>query len=382
MARKKYALVLSGGGFKGAYQLGALRFIKEHWKAITGTDGSMQFDIIAGVSVGALNGVLIASGQFDILESIWKLVRENGGKEIYESGYVSNDGKIKLVFDQLKQDLAPNFKVNAGLLAKSAWGGVKHIFSKKSPGFFDTVLKDVEKEINTNFPKFKALATNKPLEDKLNLYVDLANIPATTTYLCGVVSLTDGLYYALSNEEFTNNYDFVQAILASTAMPVIWPPTPAINVQNPSRTITNSVDGGIRNTSPLGDVVNYINKDLDENDYEVIIINCNSGYISPMADAKWNIADIALRTLTEITLAEIFNSDVQEFLKINELVEQARTGNVTLQYKGDVLKQFSYTLIQPDKEELGDTLDSRTVTIDERELLGYMHAERAFGLVT
>jgi hypothetical protein len=31
MAKTKYALVLSGGGFKGAFQLGALNYMKEHW---------------------------------------------------------------------------------------------------------------------------------------------------------------------------------------------------------------------------------------------------------------------------------------------------------------------------------------------------------------
>ena len=207
--------------------------------------------------------------------------------------------------------------------------------------------------------------------------MDLKHIPESTLFLCGLVSLNDGLYYALSQKDFTDNNDFIQAILASTAMPVIWPPAPIISAQNPVRTIGNSVDGGIRNTSPLGDVVNQINMDTSESPYEVIIINCNSGYISPI-NAQWNIADIALRTLTEITLAEIFNNDVQEFLKINDLVAQARKGNIDHRFKGDTLKQFSYKLIQPDREELGDTLDSRTATIDERELLGYAHAQKVF----
>ncbi|MBL7728612.1 MAG: patatin-like phospholipase family protein, partial [Dinghuibacter sp.] len=31
MQKTKYALVLSGGGFKGAFQLGALNYLKDHW---------------------------------------------------------------------------------------------------------------------------------------------------------------------------------------------------------------------------------------------------------------------------------------------------------------------------------------------------------------
>ena len=43
------ALVLSGGGAKGSYQLGV-------WKALR--ELNIKFDIITGTSVGALNGAL------------------------------------------------------------------------------------------------------------------------------------------------------------------------------------------------------------------------------------------------------------------------------------------------------------------------------------
>lgn len=46
--KHKYALVLSGGGFKGAFQTGALNYMRENWKTITGEDKEMHFDIIAG----------------------------------------------------------------------------------------------------------------------------------------------------------------------------------------------------------------------------------------------------------------------------------------------------------------------------------------------
>src|SRR5690606_8908634 len=111
---------------------------------------------------------------------------------------------------------------------------------------------------------------------------------------------------ALSDKSFDNDDDFAAAILASSAMPVIWPPVPKVAVQETEQVIQNAIDGGLRNTSPLRDVVDFIDQDPSGAPYEVWIINCNSGYIVP-ADRQWNIADIALRALTEITLAEIFN---------------------------------------------------------------------------
>ena len=51
-----YGLVLAGGGAKGAYQMGA-------WKALR--EMNISFDAIAGVSIGSINGALIAAGDFE-----------------------------------------------------------------------------------------------------------------------------------------------------------------------------------------------------------------------------------------------------------------------------------------------------------------------------
>jgi predicted acylesterase/phospholipase RssA len=63
---KKVGLVLSGGGFKGAYQIGV-------WKALTDPRiGITQFHSIAGTSVGALNGFLVANGNIQDAEEVWR----------------------------------------------------------------------------------------------------------------------------------------------------------------------------------------------------------------------------------------------------------------------------------------------------------------------
>ena len=69
--KTKFALVLSGGGFNGAFQVGALKYISENWKAISGLDTPMKFDIISGVSTGAINGALVAMNELDLLHNLW-----------------------------------------------------------------------------------------------------------------------------------------------------------------------------------------------------------------------------------------------------------------------------------------------------------------------
>ena len=53
---KPYGLILAGGGAKGAYQIGAWRALREL---------GITFEAIAGVSIGAINGALIAQGDYD-----------------------------------------------------------------------------------------------------------------------------------------------------------------------------------------------------------------------------------------------------------------------------------------------------------------------------
>ena len=70
-ARPKIGLVLSGGGARGAYEVGVLRYIRERLK------GDNRIDIITGSSIGAVNGAYIAAtadrprAQGRLLARVW-----------------------------------------------------------------------------------------------------------------------------------------------------------------------------------------------------------------------------------------------------------------------------------------------------------------------
>lgn len=71
-ARQKAGLVLSGGGARGAYQVGVLKALAEL------APGPVPFGVITGVSVGAINAAVIAEGADDFpgaarkLETLWR----------------------------------------------------------------------------------------------------------------------------------------------------------------------------------------------------------------------------------------------------------------------------------------------------------------------
>ncbi len=73
MIYKKYGLVLAGGGGKGAYQIGA-------WKALR--EMRISFDAIAGVSIGSINGALIAAGDMKKAIDFWHNVSVKKGIKI------------------------------------------------------------------------------------------------------------------------------------------------------------------------------------------------------------------------------------------------------------------------------------------------------------
>lgn len=61
--KNPYALVLGGGGGKGAFQIGALRALEEM---------RIEFEAVSGASVGALNAALVAMGDMDRAEELWR----------------------------------------------------------------------------------------------------------------------------------------------------------------------------------------------------------------------------------------------------------------------------------------------------------------------
>lgn len=56
------ALVLEGGGAKGAYQVGVYQALRE---------AGMDFDAFIGVSIGSLNGAMFAQGKPELCRKLW-----------------------------------------------------------------------------------------------------------------------------------------------------------------------------------------------------------------------------------------------------------------------------------------------------------------------
>lgn len=291
---KKTALILSGGGAKGAFQVGAEKYARE----VKG----YRWDLIAGVSVGALNGAMLAAHKYSPLLELWN----NLTRDQVLTGGFNLLSVIKLLFG-----------------ARSFYG-------------------------------------NEPLRQLLEQEFDPQQIK--TDLRIGAVSLISGEYV-----QFTGSDPHLRdALLASTVIPIVWTPLDV------SPHYKSMVDGGVRNISPLGDV-------LDDDPDEIVIINCNPQAPIPLDGPPENILDIGLRTL-DIMTNELFVNDLGEFIRINHLVKEAAAYGLTLHNpkNGKPYKYFDHKIIEP-LEPLGDTLDFSQTSIQRSLKLGVRRAREVLG---
>jgi NTE family protein len=82
-----FGLALGGGGSKGAFQIGA-------WQAFR--ELGLQFDAIAGTSIGAINGALMTSGDFDGAMQMWQNLQMDQCLEFTESQVLKSSDLLSL----------------------------------------------------------------------------------------------------------------------------------------------------------------------------------------------------------------------------------------------------------------------------------------------
>jgi NTE family protein len=294
---KKTALVLSGGGAKGAFQVGAEKYAREV-KGYT-------WDVIAGVSVGALNGAMLAMQKYERLLEIWNTISDD---KVYTGGF-------------------------------NLWSALKILF-RGDRSFYD----------------------NEPLKQQIVQEVEPDKFAIDLRI--GAVSLQSGEYVIFK----PNDPRVREAILASTVMPIIWTPVDV------SPAYPCMVDGGVRNASPLGDV-------LDADPDEIVVINCGCRAPEPQSAPPRTVVDIGGRMLS-IMLNEMFVGDVQEFLRVNALVQEAAGQGVTLHHpvSGRPLKYVELKIIEPNHDaDLGDTLDFSQPSVQRGIRAGRERAAQVLG---
>ncbi len=356
MSATKYVLVLSGGGFKGAFQVGALEYIYEH--GLVAADGSRvipEFCIVTGVSVGALNGALVASGKFGELKKIWfEELATEGSDVIFTSKYIDQRGQV--LFDNITDELLPPLNLRNILRLPFKKGRKK-------------LLEEILHKING----ISSLADNTPLYKKLKTLIRKEDFDRIK-YRCGLVKFDDGRYYSVGPKDCPTDDDLARAIQASATIPVVWSPVEELRYKE--TILKNTIDGGLRNNTPLSEAIDLINAEQIDSNYHIVIIT-NKPEKLGQYQGNYSITKIAQRSLLEITFDEIAFNDINQFKLLNHLIRQVREKYPNAELcdeSGCTLKEFDHTIISPVGEELGDMLDTSPEMIEERRRLGKLRA--------
>lgn len=161
------AIVLSGGGSRGAYQIGV-------WKALKKL--GIKYNIVTGTSVGALNGVLMVQDDLEKGVILWKnldysKIYNNNFKnnitsylDVLTSGGMEVNGLQKLIDDTININKFYKSKINYGLVTVDFTNlKVLQLTKKEIP---KNLLKDYVLASASCYPVFK----KKKIGD--NLYID------------------------------------------------------------------------------------------------------------------------------------------------------------------------------------------------------------------
>ena len=211
---REYGLVLSGGGAKGAFEIGVWR-----WLQRTGLDKKITG--ISGTSVGALNSILFSCTSLEEAERIWRSVRQKDLTRV-------NKETLKRIAEIFLQTLTGTAigSISAPLLMQDMMPmtGESFFTQEKLSEIVDEVLK-------SRFPRdrvvFSCLARQSLQQQK--------EPPAENA----LQAFHNADYYCLNNR---NVKEISKIVLASSALPLVYDPVRIHHFEYR--------DGGCRDNTP------------------------------------------------------------------------------------------------------------------------------------
>ncbi len=104
MEQKDFGLVFAGGGGKGAYQIGV-------WKALRHLHMDTWIKGVSGDSVGALNAVLFANGDYQKAEDVWRKIHPIQFLDLTPDGVCSRDGLKRIMQREIDLSFVSNSNI-------------------------------------------------------------------------------------------------------------------------------------------------------------------------------------------------------------------------------------------------------------------------------
>ncbi|MHB8214012.1 MAG: patatin-like phospholipase family protein [Vulcanimicrobiaceae bacterium] len=291
--RFERALVLSGGGARGAYEAGVIASLV---RAAGVRDGERlpSVDAVLGTSIGALNGWFVATGQYSALESVWFSIANESIfrlKPRYASIPEAESGVGTRIFE---------------------FFSLLHGITNNVTGVLDS--EPVERWIKANVdPKvlpivpFGFNATNLETQAATYFYV----MPNDVT-LADKAEILDALTVitGLDHKAFAANARRLRtALRASAALPALFDPVKMVLDGH----LHTFVDGGIADNSPV-DIGRVVAKAVD-----VILVDPKDAVIQTQNALQIGLASYGIlqRRTLELSMRTAYVETLQKRLFVN-----------------------------------------------------------------
>lgn len=225
------ALVLSGGGARGAYEAGIIAGLAAKAGVSDGTPLS-PYGIVCGTSIGALNGWFVATGQYTRLRELWYGISAE-----------------KLL--QLKPQFASIRDPNSGVGDRFASAVRLASLTKTQGALLDSqpVLDWIARHVDPEAPLLMPLiwvSTNLTMQRAEYFYLRPRGAPADVP-----AEVTAALQLTLGPNTIVRpaTADLLhRQLFASAAIPVAWDP---VQMPGPDGAINQYCDGGVASNSPV-----------------------------------------------------------------------------------------------------------------------------------
>ena len=369
--RDRHAVVLSGGGSFGAFEVGVLKALANGQSPATGGK-RLRASIFTGTSVGAYNAALLAakadmgmSAAMKNLESIW-LKRISG--ELADNGVLRIRGVPWTLFDlekliRKRWEYITEATADAAFLSVTAGKRLAEFFSSDSSLIDRTMeMLDFSSFVSTD-PLTKLVGETITLQE-LNRSRLILKIAATNWVSGNLRIFVHDPYRAdrqnsasemlkFSKEEALTEKTWPSALLASTSIPGVFPAVPIEGAPY--------VDGGVVMNTPLRPAV-----DAGATAVHLICINPDA------SELPVNNGLHIFERLMNLAVSATLNDDVEKIRNVNSMIEVSNELGFIKGYQQITVHRYN------PKIELGgiaSMLDFRLSSVRRRIEIGEMTAK-------
>jgi predicted acylesterase/phospholipase RssA len=323
------ALVLSGGGARGAYQGGLIGAL-----AAVGSvgDGSAlaPYELVCGTSIGALNGWFVATAQYSKMQTLWRSI--------------SSEGLM-----QPKPQFAPLRDPESGVIDRAIAAVRITGLVRNQTGVLSSepVLDWISRHIDPNTPLVMPLiwaVTNLTLQRPEYFYLPDRAGMAVPDRMIRALRLTLGPHTVV--REATPDL-LHRAIFASAALPIVFDP---VEMPGPDGTINEYCDGGVASNSPVG-IAHAVSKAAD-----VVLLDPPFEPDSDISDAveiAFSAYGTMQRKIFETEMRNVYSQSLgrRTFDRLTRKEESAAVeGNAPLSQYIETLPITALRFIRPEKE--------------------------------